>query len=300
MRISPLFFTYLLFAATTHLLSMDQTDTTITFATELSEDLLYYGALGNSEIVCNLLNNGADPNTCDDNNMTLMHYAAQYGFVDIVDRLLKHPALIITDIATGEKSPFYLAIKYQHMPIIECILKVHIPNCDELLCSAAKEGSLNMVRTLLACGIDANALDSKEESPLYHATDNNHVAVMQLLIANGATLDYQPEKDGITALHEAARKGYTYAARLLVSHSNKNTINAKSYTSCNDTPLYDAAIFDHINVVRELLKHPGIEVNALSNGETPLDVTKNDDIKSLLIEHGGKENQSKTNSCVVQ
>ncbi len=322
-RLITLFLPILL--ATTHVTGMESgneasSSVLVNIPVEIPEkDILYYGALGNTAMVNELLNKGTNPNICDDKNMTLLHYAAWYGYIDIVDRLLAHPDFNKNDITDKlgsvfysnyhsqsvqitKKSPFTLAVEHKQIDVIERILKIHPINCDELLCSAAHGGSLNLVRTLLACKVNANALDEKEFSPLYRAASAGHANIIELLIDYKANLDYQPKGEtGYTALHRTCHDGHTYAAQVLIDYSNGDQINAKSGND-DYTPLHMAVLFEHIDVVRALLMHPKIKVNALANDFTPLDLIiyygKSDDIKQLLIKHGGRENFEK--SCSIQ
>jgi ankyrin repeat protein len=272
------------------------------------KDLLYYGALGDTDMVNKLLDQGTNPNIYDNNKMTLMHYAACYGYIGIVDRLLAHPDYDKNDITEKmschsslktEESPFMLALKHNQIEVIEHILNAHTINCDELLCSAAYVGSLNLVRTLLACNVNANALDKNKCSSLYCAAKSGHANIIELLIAHGADLNYKCEE--YTALHRACHSGHINAARILIKHSNKDQINTK-VLKYEYTALHLATLFQHRDIVEELLTHPDIEVNALSNEKyTLLDIaiyyTTNDYIKNILIQYGGAE--SDKNRCTI-
>jgi len=119
----------------------------------LEQFVLYHGASGDSAIVRNLLDKGANPNACGDKHMTLMHYAAQYGYVEIVNMLLKHPALITTDIANGEESPFYRALQYNQGATVKQIFLACKLHGGDALCYAAQKGLLHTTRALLACNI---------------------------------------------------------------------------------------------------------------------------------------------------
>ncbi len=138
---------------------------------------LYHGAVGDCAMVHTLLSQDIDPNiqekaTIQDRaNMSLMHYAAQYGYLDIVNMLLEHPAFITTQIAGGENSPLYLAMKHNQHAVIKQILQTcNVVNGGQALCYANKKKILNVVHTLLVCKIDAKALYHDGLFPLWHAT----------------------------------------------------------------------------------------------------------------------------------
>jgi len=272
----------------------------------LEQFMLYHAAMGDTAIVRNLLAIGADPNTCDDNQMTVMHYAAEYGHVDIVDMLLQHPALITTDISNGDTSPFMLAIQRDHNLVVKNIFSTCNPHGADTLYYAVKQGALNSVRTLLAYNVDPNALRSNGDcNPLIESTSNGDTHIMKLLIAKGAQVNYRSKnKDNINAtpLHFAVRGEHTGATQLLIDYGAD--VNLKG-TNKNVTPLHLVSNKGHINVVKILLNHDA-DINATDkDGETPLDYAKDDEIKQLLIARGGKtgaelNNEPEKNNCVMQ
>lgn len=256
----------------------------------LKRFVLYYCALGNSAVVCNLLSKGADPNASDGNKMTLLHYAAQCGYVDIVNQLLQHSALIATDIAKDENSPFALAMRYNHKIIIERIISIGLVD-NSLLLHAANEGLLSMVETLLASGGDANATDHEGTSALFYATAKGHVAIMRLLIAKGAEVNCRFKND-ISALHKAVHNSHTSAVHLLIS--NGATIDIRD--GHNATPLHNASRREHEQIAKMLLNN-GADVNAKTDtGETPLycassSLYENIKIVEMLLSNGAHVNE---------
>ncbi len=95
----------------------------------LTKFAFYYGQLGDSEIVINLLQKGFDPNTekSEGNRKTLFHYAAQYGYVDIANALLANPklcknAVIEREAFKGIECPLSFAIEYDQDIIVKNIL----------------------------------------------------------------------------------------------------------------------------------------------------------------------------------
>ncbi len=240
----------------------------------LERSMFYHGVLGDCAMVHDLLSQGIDPNICDEANMSVMHYAAQYGYLDIVDLLLKHPALITTHIADGEKSPFYLAIEHNQNTIITRMLETCAVNDCQVLCHAIRRGLLNTIDTLLTNKIDANAVDKVCGFPLFVATviGDVNLPIMQLLINNGAIIDQCVEEHtdpvfiGATSLHLAANLGYIHAAQLLIDYGadvNVKTIN-------DITPLHSAAVAKCSSIVKMLLSK-GARVNERNDeGKTAL------------------------------
>ncbi len=246
----------------------------------LERFVLFHTASGDSAIVRNLLAKGANPNACN-NKMTLMHYATQYGYVEIVEILLKHHALNITNIIDSkDESPFDLAIKYDKSVTIKQIIALDNIFSEDLLCYAAEKGALNCVRTLLTCNINVNSPNSKGNYPLSCAVYYGHTHIIRLLIINGAQVNYYSPSE--------------------------NNINA--------TPLHFAALRGHESAVQLLIEY-GADVNTKTSNEyTPLDLANKNAIKKLLIAHGGKTSaelkplklkkikpkKPKNDNCVIQ
>ena len=87
------------------------------------------------------------------------------------------------------------------------------------LALAAARGDVEAVRALLAQGDDVDGGDG--ETPLFcvcksDAPDDQRVAIAQLLLDAGAFV--RQGHQGVTALHEAARRGPARLVRLLLSH----------------------------------------------------------------------------------
>lgn len=268
----------------------------------LEQFLLYHAAMGDTAIVRNLLAIGADPNACDDKQMTAMHYAAQYGHVEIVDMLLQHPALITTGIDTDRDSPFKLAIQRDHNMVVKTIFLACNLNGTNTLHYAIRQGALNSVRTLLACNIDPNALTSNDCHPLIEATCGGNTHIIKLLIDKGAKVNYRSkDKDNIntTPLHFAARNGHTNATQLLINYGAN--VNLKG-TDTNITPLHVASTYGHVPIIKILLNN-NADINTTdNNNETPLYYAINSehtDATQLLIDYGANINIKGTQNNIT-
>lgn len=232
---------------------------------------LYYGALGNSAIVRNLLLKGANPNACDDKNMSVMHYAAQYGYVDIVDIVLQHPNLTTADTAKGHQSPLACAIQYNQNAVVKQIVLAGKFNGGNILCYAVEKGSLNTVRMLItSCGIDVNVQSAAGYYPLSWAALEGHLHIARFLIAHGAAVNCcstNTRHTNLTPLHYAAHKDYTNMVQLLIECGAE--VNAKE-SVYDRTPLYCAAQAGCTATVEMLLKN-NADIHARTNyGDTPL------------------------------
>ncbi len=81
-------------------------------------------------------------------------------------------------------------------------------SAEERLLSAARDGQLEVVRTLLEEGADVNAARGDGLTALHLAAEGGHRAVAEALVAAGAAVDAGTRIGGYTSLHVAARAGH--------------------------------------------------------------------------------------------
>jgi ankyrin repeat protein/N-acetylneuraminic acid mutarotase len=112
---------------------------------------------------------------------------------------------------------------------------------ETLLQSAAAKGKLAVVKVLLENGAAVDGLQQPGLTPLHYASANGHKAIIDLLLSKGAKADAQ-NQSGVTPLHLAARKGYeTVAKALLAAGAPVNAQTKGSSSSANEDLQY------HIN-----------------------------------------------------
>ena len=148
---------------------------------------------------------------------------------------------------------------------------------DDQLLQAAKNGSLEQVKILMAEGADLNAKDTDGMTALMHATKEGCIDILKLLHDRGAgvtTVQYllkrdvninQATKCG-NAIDWAAASGNANIVKLLLDKGAK--INSEGRPFLN--PLKHAVVYGNNDVVQIPLEH-GVDVNAGDNdGETAL------------------------------
>ena len=119
--------------------------------------------------------------------------------------------------------------------------------------------------------------------PLWSA---NSVEMMELLLDQGANLDFVRSDSGNALLHHVARRGNSELVELLLNQG----MNIDAANNDGETPLHiavrrasgDASTPRDLELV-ELLLNRGANVEAANNdGETPLDVATNSKVVDLL------------------
>lgn len=119
---------------------------------------------------------------------------------------------------------------------------------------AAADGDEEMVRLLLARGVDPDAKegDVSSETALHVASHLGHQGIVEMLLQAGALVD-DVDLQGQTPLHAAASSGQEAIARiLLLQGARLNCVD-----NLGDTPLHCAARYGQIEVVRLLIRGVG-------------------------------------------
>ena len=162
------------------------------------------------------------------------------------------------------------------------------------LFTAAFKGHLAVVELLLANGVNPNIARDNGTTPLWCATQNGHQAVVELLLAKGADPNLA-KNDGATPLFEAAFNGNEAIVRLLLANGADSNL-AKNNGA---TPLLGAASNGHGAVVELLLANGAAPNLVKNNSATPLlgaAFNGHEAIVDLLLTSGADPNLAKNNS----
>ncbi|KAI9798941.1 MAG: hypothetical protein M1833_004294 [Piccolia ochrophora] len=182
---------------------------------------------GLATLTRSLLDRGSDPNSVDVDGATSLHAAVGGGHEAIVHSLLSRGANINAVASYGSA-----------------------------LCIAAERGDLEVMRLLLDHGADVNVQPEWGEHALIYAASSGYADAVQLLAeSNGDVNAEMSIRRGFgTALHAAARGGYTDVARALITH--RTDIYATN--DRGTTALILAAIYGSENVARLILESEAI------------------------------------------
>ncbi len=150
-------------------------------------------------------------------------------------------------------------------------------NGETPLFHSAKAGHTAVVKLLLAVGADPNPEDRSGHKPLHLAAKNNHAGVVTALLAAGVSpmtektrenprtrfpLSGGPRTKGSTALMYACQAGHVAAVEAFLPwlHDIRAVHQALDWASREG----------QAQVVKRLIQHPGVDVNATVRGVTPL------------------------------
>merc|ERR1712130_295302 len=141
---------------------------------------------------------------------------------------------------------------------------------NELFLDACENGEEEKVNGAIALGVDVNTKDTLEQTGLHLALWKKHENVADILLAHPNIDINGKDKDGCFALLLAAGYGLTSVVAKLGRRPALRGVNDQGGTVWW-TPLSYATCSGFFSTVGELLKLPGINVNAADkDGSTPL------------------------------
>ncbi len=187
------------------------------------------GGNGNLELVKSYLRAGADVNSADSKGDSPLHYAAEWGRVDIVEYLSVQVANI-NPINNKGWTPLALAIGCGKLEAADILFNKGARKIGDknilssqtalgkalVLCNCCGGyGKLEMVKIAIDTGADINSTDSEGYSPLHYAAEWGRVDIVEYLTANYATIDAIND-EGKTSLAKACQENKTTCVNVLL------------------------------------------------------------------------------------
>ena len=250
-------------------------------------------ASGNIKVVKDFLAAGVDVNSKNDRGRaTPLRIAASRGFKEIVELLIEkgadlNPVTVRTTPLDMANDPEIITILRKHGGKTRGELKA-----PELIWNAIEVGNIEAVKQYLANGVDVNARDENDSTPLHIAVWEGHKEIAKLLIAAGADVNAK-KQGGITPLLITVDNGDRGSIELFIAAGADVNRKMKG----GSTPLHRASGQGQKRI-SEMLIAAGANVNAVTNGgKTPLDSAKpgrrllrsaHKETADLLRKHGGK------------
>ncbi|KAM0717203.1 hypothetical protein Q7P37_007055 [Cladosporium fusiforme] len=188
-----------------------------------------------------------------------LHYAAQYGLVAATQQLMKHMQdWQLFDVSGGIDSAGWQDLE-GYAPLHLAVIGGHYRTTKALLLAEDEYGHNEEIAK-------ARKMVDKSGASLELATHRRYHKIIELLVDAGVDVNYRDQQDE-TALHIAARFGYTECAAILLKAPGVDCDIAEK--TFGWTPLFIACVDGHLPVV-ELLIAAGANPNKPdASGWTP-------------------------------
>lgn len=201
----------------------------------LNKELIKYCEQGDLQAVTYLVNQGANTNCQDNQNVTPLMYACQNGFFDIVKILIDNNA--ITDLKSKNGLlALHIAVRAKRYNIITLLINkgasVNTPDnfgATPLLYAVALSDK-GSIQILLDFEADVNIPDHRGNTPFLVAAEKNNDEIINMLSIYGANQS-KANNVGLTPLMSLVKNGnlnlfwqYSSKEELIKSDFNGNTI----------------------------------------------------------------------------
>jgi len=121
---------------------------------------------------------------------------------------------------------------------------------------AANKGNIEIIKELLAVGVNVNTKGIGGMTPLHRAAREGHKEVVEFLIANNADINAK-DKMGRVPLHRAAREGHQAVTEILITKGADVNVKSTSGSFKGETPLDEAIKRKRTALVSFLQKNGG-------------------------------------------
>ncbi|CAN6700288.1 unnamed protein product [Malus baccata var. baccata] len=164
-----------------------------------------------------LIRTGADPNKTDYDGRSPLHLAALKGHEDSTLVLIQEGVDINIKDNFG-KAPLLEAIKNRNDRVSSLLIQqgacLNIDNAGCFICTSIARGDADLLKRLLANGIDPNSKDYDHRTPLHVAASEGLYIMAKLLLEAGASV-FSKDRWGNTPLDEGRMCGNKNLIKLL-------------------------------------------------------------------------------------
>ncbi|XP_010539347.1 PREDICTED: potassium channel AKT2/3 isoform X2 [Tarenaya hassleriana] len=155
----------------------------------MASNLLTVASAGNAALLDELLKAKLDPDIVDSNGRTPLHVAASKGFEECVLILLKHGCNIHVRDVNGNTALWEAITSKNHaiFRILYHFAAISDPHvAGDLLCAAARQNNLEVMKDLLKLGLNIDTKDHKGFTAVQVAMAENHMDMVNLLVMSGS------------------------------------------------------------------------------------------------------------------
>ncbi|KAJ7374941.1 Transient receptor putative cation channel sub A member 1 [Desmophyllum pertusum] len=272
------------------LLHVDNTDSTLLHLAVES---------GTARVVDLCLDEGAVPNSVKSSDgSTPVHLASSYGYMDILDILMKAVAFILDPPPDQDGMlPIHKAAQSNHAEVISYLLKQDVDQINTTdyegrtpVMLAAQCNCYDTAKVLLEHRANVDVRDSENKTVLHYAIGSSDIVKEILKDVKASSLIRAKDRLGNTPLHYAACKGCVKDASIILM---KYRAGATITNGAGETPLHIAARYGCISVAKKLMEGRGKRtVNANDVYErTPLHLAAqqgHDELVEFFLKKGAK------------
>uniref|UniRef100_A0A6B2L1J4 Palmitoyltransferase n=1 Tax=Arcella intermedia TaxID=1963864 RepID=A0A6B2L1J4_9EUKA len=204
---------------------------------------------------------GGDVNAVDENGETQVHLAVKRRKLDVLQWLVNHNGDLSVTTKQRGSSVLHLCVE---------------------------TGDVDMMKYLLAQGVDPNGADFKGRTPLHRAARYGKVLPLLLLLKLDEILINRADEDGRNVVHWAVMNKHTESSIGIVKYLLKTNVDYLKTDVAGDTPLHYTCLSGHPAFYLLIKKaHPIINLQN-GQGNTPMDLCSNhsfqNEIKHIQIE----------------
>jgi len=262
-------------------------------------ELLKRAGCGDLDGAKRLIQQGVRVDTMNCLNQTALYWACENGHTEVAKYLLDNGA----SVNLGDDKPLIAAVKYNHYDCVKLLLKYHADaNCTNTeqkspMSVALQEQPDDFKLIVLLLHYDAIPLESLDDDVsvqlLQYATVKRAKAIQKLIEENFINL--KSSSTFLSAFIFAFQHGSSELAELMLSnnkHSEVEQLYHRAACCCakNNWP----------NVLLKLIEK-GVDINALTGGQTPLCIAchkGHESIVGLLLNNGADPNLPRLRTTV--